>query len=111
MYKLTSSTSIIRLEDGASIPNDPRNADYAAYLTWAGAGNVPTPADIPDPKIAIQASIDSQERAVMLPRAVREFMLGYMAATFTPAQLAGNPGYVKVHAFNDAIAALRAGLK
>lgn len=111
MYKLTNSTNTIRLEDGASIPNDPRNADCAAYLDWIAAGNVPTPADIPDPKLLILASIDSQERAVMLPRSVREFMLGYMASHYTPDQLAGNPGYVKVKAFDGQMTALRASLK
>jgi hypothetical protein len=52
MYKLTNSTTIIRTTDGASIPNDPANNDYAEYLLWlAVPGNVPTPADpvIPAP--------------------------------------------------------------
>jgi hypothetical protein len=42
MYKL-SGNSIIRLEDGASIPKDEGNTDYAAYLVWVAAGNTPTP--------------------------------------------------------------------
>jgi hypothetical protein len=46
MYKLTNSTSIIRA-DGATIPADPTNIDYAAYLAWVAAGNTPTPADQP----------------------------------------------------------------
>ena len=46
MYKLTQSTSILRIKDGAGIPADPANSDYAAYLTWLSEGNIPEPADI-----------------------------------------------------------------
>lgn len=47
-YKLNQNpTSITRLSDGASIPADPQNTDYAAYLQWLSEGNTPEPADIP----------------------------------------------------------------
>jgi len=50
MYKLTDTETIIRLADGAFIPNDPANTDYAEYLEWVEAGNTATAADaIPDP--------------------------------------------------------------
>ena len=47
MYQLTTSTSIIRLSDGATIPNDPGNRDFADYTVWLDAGNTPEPAPIP----------------------------------------------------------------
>ena len=47
MYQLTTSTSIIRLSDGATIPNDPGNRDYREYLGWLDAGNTPEPAPAP----------------------------------------------------------------
>lgn len=56
MYKLSTTIlpglpqSIIRLEDGATIPQDPGNMDYRAYLAWVEAGNTPAPADaVPGP--------------------------------------------------------------
>lgn len=49
-YKLTQNGSITRIADGACIPDDPANSDYAQYLAWLDAGNVPEPADaLPTP--------------------------------------------------------------
>jgi hypothetical protein len=49
MYKLVnlygSLATIIRLSDNASIPIDPDNTDYQAYLKWVSEGGVPLPAD------------------------------------------------------------------
>jgi hypothetical protein len=45
MYKLTHGTSVLRLSDSVDIPNDPANTDYAQYLLWLAAGNIPDPAD------------------------------------------------------------------
>ena len=51
MYKLLKDDksilcgSILRLLDNASIPFDPANTDYQAYLKWLDEGNTPLPAD------------------------------------------------------------------
>lgn len=45
-YKLTQyPTNIIRLSDNSTIPTDPANTDYQAYLKWLEEGNEPLPAD------------------------------------------------------------------
>jgi hypothetical protein len=50
MYKTLNSSIILRLADNASIPADPANTDYAAYLRWLAEGNTPEPADTIDVK-------------------------------------------------------------
>lgn len=48
-YQLTDSTIVIRLADGANIPDDPANSDRQRYLQWLYAGGVPLP---PEPQAA-----------------------------------------------------------
>lgn len=43
-YSLVANSQMIARSDGALIPNDPSNTDYAAYLAWVAAGNTPAPA-------------------------------------------------------------------
>ena len=52
MYKLGQNfrdtdqpICIFRLSDGATIPLDPDNTDYQAFLLWKAEGNEPLPAD------------------------------------------------------------------
>jgi hypothetical protein len=48
-YQLTTGDTILRLADNASIPPDPANTDYQAYLAWCEDGNTPEPAPEPEP--------------------------------------------------------------
>jgi hypothetical protein len=52
MYKLQKDAhnlvcAITIVGQNISIPLDPANTDYQAYLAWLAEGNVPTPADQP----------------------------------------------------------------
>lgn len=49
-YQLTATEGyVIRTEDGAHIPPDPANRDYAEYLQWVEDGGVPDPYVPPEP--------------------------------------------------------------
>jgi len=37
--------AVLRLSDNTSIPFDPANTDYQAYLAWLEEGNEPLPAE------------------------------------------------------------------
>ena len=52
-YQLTTSTTILRTTDGAFIPPDPANVDFATYLAWLEAGNTPDPAPTPVPPVPL----------------------------------------------------------
>jgi hypothetical protein len=106
MYKLTKWPEIIRLSDGATIPPDIRNTDYAEYLQWLAAGNTPEPVDPPTAEElqAIQDEIDAVEaRAHTKLRALK---------AMTPSQV---QAWVAANVTNlaqaqDAIATLAIGM-
>ena len=51
MYKLQKNPNtnvvdvVVNLQTWQSIPFDPANSDYQAYLKWLAEGNTPEPAD------------------------------------------------------------------
>lgn len=61
MYKLTNFSTIIRLSDGASIPADTANNDYADYLKWA-LTNTAQPVDVPPVKTVLELDIEKYKR-------------------------------------------------
>jgi hypothetical protein len=64
MYRLTQTECILRLADGAHIPPDPGNRDYAAYLAWIGAGNTAGPYEPPPPRVPDRVSMRQARRAL-----------------------------------------------
>jgi hypothetical protein len=62
-YKLTNTATILRVLDGARIPADPDNADYAEYLRWVAEGNTPEPADVPSLAQQIAAAVRNIDAA------------------------------------------------
>lgn len=126
MYQFTGDPdTVLRVADGTFIPTDPENADYREYLAWIENGGTPEPAPQPDAKVVAQGQIEARERATLLPRAVREFMLDVIedkAITLGAAQgltkqqslallAAKNVGYVGVKQLDGEIAVLRAIVK
>ena len=63
-YQLTASEepcAVIRTEDGACIPPDPANRDYAEYQQWVEGGGVPD-AYVPPPVVE---PVPTPEQAVL----------------------------------------------
>jgi hypothetical protein len=96
---ITEDIVAVMDEDGVC-----RGSGLAAFVVPAGADILPAVL----PPLDVQGTIDALEKAQLMPRATREFMLLFMAGTYTPEQLAANQGFLRLKAFDDQIAALRA---
>jgi hypothetical protein len=63
-YQLTTGDTILRTTDGAFIPPDPANTDYAAYLQWVEQGGTPEPA--PEPVAPVELTTEQKLEAAGL---------------------------------------------
>jgi hypothetical protein len=96
-YALTTYGCVVR-DDGAHIPCDPANSDYAAYLDWVAAGGVPTPVPVPglaDIKQTLSDDIDAQVATAYSSwtRFQAEYQAREAAASaFKAAGYTGDPG-------------------
>lgn len=90
MYKLQANGYIKRLSDGASVPNDEANSDYAAFLKWQAEGGVPEPyvPSIPVPPIDLSNmdNLDKVLKAVGL--LLRQYTNALQAGTHTQKTVA-----------------------
>jgi hypothetical protein len=107
-YSLNQFGGILRDADGACIPNDPANTDYAAYLDWCAAGNKATPYQsgetLADMKDRLVAAIDTKMAGIYnnWMRFAQEYLNREAAAqAFKDAGYVGDPG-VWVTAFASA---------
>lgn len=77
-------SGIRRLADGACIPLDPANRDYAEFLAWEAAGNTaaePDPVPVPVPAIVTRF----QAKAALLNAGLLAQVETLMADPATPA--------------------------
>lgn len=116
IYKHTPTGAILRLPDMVEIPQDSANADYQAYAEWA-ATNETLPAVPESPRECITALLADKEKAELVPRGVREFMLASIEAQAQAQGVnlatlyAANAGYKKAKDLDNQAKALRAVLK
>lgn len=108
MYQLSGSTSyVIRISDGASIPTNSAIKDCADYIAWVTAGNFPSPAPAQNPNNVVIAQINALETNPPVGRFIREFML----RTAESLGATTDAHYLQAKALDDRIKLLRSQLK
>lgn len=113
MYKLTNTSTVIRIADGAFIPADSNNTDYQEVLAWLAEGNTPEPIDAPTPLTPLQKIASIESAKPITHRMLRDLTMavGQIAAAVTGRDLEENPAIRDILALEADIAPLRAQAK
>lgn len=80
-YQLRPDGLVVRLADGAFIPEDPRNADRQRFEAWVAEGNVPSaPPAVPvNPIALVNARVEEVARSMGYSSAAS--CAGYVTST------------------------------
>lgn len=106
MYKLTNTTTVVRLVDGAIIPDDANNRDYTTYLVWLSEGNIPESAESLTP---IQKINEIESANPVTHRMLRDLIMSVaeIAATIIGVDPFVNPSVQRVVDIESQIAKIR----
>lgn len=87
-YKLKlNQTGVIRLPDGANIPENIDNRDWQEFLEWQAAGNIPDPAETPE-ETALRESQEAEHSGQeVLRNNLKMDAIFDQLKTATPAQI------------------------
>lgn len=83
-YSINQAGELIRDVDGAKIPPDPNNSDYATYLAWVAAGNTATQPSLAVLKASAIAALSTKCASII----TGGFVSNALGAAFTyPSQM------------------------
>lgn len=74
-YKLNKYGGVIRMPDGAMIPECPDNVDWRKYQEWLAEGNRPQPAYTPEELEAKQKAEEEAAREALIQTKMRELAI------------------------------------